>query len=112
MRWSVPEKEAYAIVYAFQKLQYVLRDMHFTLRTDHKNLLYINEDGSAKVRRWKLAIQEYNFDIEHIAGEEKNVAADAFSRLCERHPDLGAAILNNFDGPIPAPIKHTIRSVC
>jgi transposase InsO family protein len=110
LRWSVPEKEAYAIVYAFQKLEYVLRDMHFTLRTDHKNLLYINEDGSAKVRRWKLAIQEYNFDIEHIAGEE-NVAADAFSRLCERHPDLGAAILNNFDGPIPAPIKRTIRSV-
>ena len=98
-------KEAYVIVYAFQKLEYVLRDMHFTLRTDHKNFLYINEDGSAKVRRWKLAIQEYNFDIEHIAGEE-NVAADAFSRLCERHLDLGAAILNNFDGPIPAYQAH------
>ena len=55
LRWSVPEKEACAIVYAFQQLECVLRDMHFTLRTDHKNLLYINEDGSAKVRRWKLA---------------------------------------------------------
>ena len=73
--------------------------------------MYINEDGSAKVKIWKLAIQEYNFDIEHIAGEE-NVAADAFSRLYERHPDLGAAILNSYDGPIPAPIKRTIRSVC
>jgi len=30
--------------------------------------------------RWKLMIQEYDFDIEHVAGEE-NVVADAFSRL-------------------------------
>lgn len=83
LRWSVPEKEAYAIFYAFEKLEYLIRDVYFVLRTDHKNLTYINEDGSPKVKRWKLAIQEFNFDIEHIAGEE-NVVADAFSRLCPR----------------------------
>ncbi len=81
LRWSVPEKEAYAIFYAFQKLEYLIRDVYFVLRTDHKNLTCINEEGSSKVRRWKLAIQEYNFDIEHIKGED-NVVADAFSRLC------------------------------
>jgi hypothetical protein len=81
LRWSVPEKEAYAIFYAFQKLEYLIRDIYFVLRTDHKNLTYINQEGSPKVRRWKLAIQEYNFDIDHIAGED-NVVADALSRLC------------------------------
>ncbi len=82
LRWSVPEKEAFAIYYAFQKLEYLIRDVHFTLRTDHKNLTYVNQEGSAKVKRWKLALQEFDFDIEHIAGE-KNVVADAFSRLVQ-----------------------------
>ncbi len=108
LNWSVPEKEAFAIVYAFQKLEYILRDSKFTLRTDHKNLIYINQEGSAKVKRWKLAIQEYNFDIEHIAGED-NVAADAFSRLCIR--EHSAAELNAEDIVIPPNIKRTIRGV-
>lgn len=80
LRWSTPEKEAYAIYYAFVKLEYLIRDVHFTLKTDHKNLTYINLENSGKVKRWKLAIQEYDFDIEHIPGH-LDVVADAFSRL-------------------------------
>ena len=109
LNWSVPEKEAFAIVYALQKFDYILRDAKFTLRTDHKNLIYINQEGSAKVRRWKLAIQEYNFDIEHIAGEE-NIAADAFSRLC--HREVSAEVNLGFDEvPLPEEAKRTINSV-
>ena len=80
LRWSTPEKEAYAIYYAFVKLEYLIRDVHFTLRTDHKNLTYINLENTGKVKRWKLAIQEFDFDIEHIPGH-LNVVADGFSRL-------------------------------
>jgi hypothetical protein len=110
LRWSVPEKEAFAIVFAFQKLEYILRDTYFVLRTDHKNLIYINQEGSQKVRRWKLAIQEYNFDIEHIPGEE-NIAADAFSRLClrERHP--AEFNLADIEEPLSEDVKRHIRSV-
>jgi len=81
LNWSTPEKEAFAIIYALQKMDYLLRDVHFTLRTDHKNLTYINEAGSEKVYRWKLYIQPYDFQIEHIEGE-KNIAADCLSRCC------------------------------
>ena len=81
LRWSTPEKEGYAIYYALKKFEYLLRDVHFTLQTDHKNLIYINDTASPKVVRWKLAIQEYNFDIEHIAGVT-NIVADSFSRFC------------------------------
>ena len=80
LRWGVPDKEAYVIFYAFNKLEYLIRDVHFTLRTDHKNLTYINLENTGKVKRWKLAIQEFDFDIEHIPGH-LNVVADAFSRL-------------------------------
>ena len=36
------------------------------------------------VVRWKLALMEYDFDIEHKAGV-KNVVADLLSRLVENH---------------------------
>ena len=80
-RWSTFEQEAYAIFYALRKWDHLLRDAKFTLQTDHRNLVFINSNGSAKVKRWKLLIQEYDFNIEHIAGV-KNVVADTFSRLC------------------------------
>lgn len=37
-RWSTSEKECYAIYYARRKLNYLLRDRQFLLRTDHRNL--------------------------------------------------------------------------
>jgi len=39
LRWSTPEKEAYAIFFAITKLEPILRDRVFTLRTDHANLV-------------------------------------------------------------------------
>lgn len=80
MKWSTIEKECYAIVMALRKFEYLLRDRKFILRTDHENLTYINDPPSPKVRRWKIAIQEHDFHIEHIDGD-KNVVADGFSRL-------------------------------
>jgi hypothetical protein len=42
-RWTTIEKECYAIVRAFEKIEYLLRDVQFILLTDHKNLVYMNE---------------------------------------------------------------------
>ena len=63
-------------------MNHLLRDIHFTLQTDHKNVIYINDTASPKVVRWKLEIQEYDFDIEHIAGKN-NPVADGLSRDCQ-----------------------------
>lgn len=92
LNWSVPEKEAFAIYSSIKKFEYLIRDVFFTLRTDHLNLTYINDSGSAKVRRWKMAIQEYNFNVEHIKGE-LNVVADAFSRLVIHHGKVNESTL-------------------
>ena len=43
-QWSTIEKECYAIVYTLKKLDYLLGDRKFTLRTDHKNLVYLDAD--------------------------------------------------------------------
>ena len=81
LNWSTIEKEAYAIFFTLKTYEYLLKDIKFTLRTDHKNLTYLSLEGSQKVRRWRLFIQEFNFLVEHIAGVD-NLVADAFSRLC------------------------------
>ena len=77
--WATPEKEAYAIVFAFQKFEHLIHDRHFILRTDHRNLTFVNTASSGRVRRWKLAIQDYDFDIEYVPGPD-NIVSDAFSR--------------------------------
>jgi hypothetical protein len=82
-KWSTYEKEAYAIFYALRKWESHLRDVKFTLFTDHKNLTYLAKDPNAKVMRWRLGVQDYDFDIAYIPGED-NIVADAFSRLCPR----------------------------
>ena len=82
-RWDTVEKEAYAIFFALKKLKYLLHDKSFTIRTDSKNLSYMNaENKSQKVQRWKLHCQEFDFRVEHIPGEE-NIEADGFSRLVQ-----------------------------
>ena len=82
-RWAIPDKEAYAIFYAFKRWEHHLRDREFILQTDHLNLKYINFEGTAKVKRWKMLIQEFRFQIEFLEGH-KNVVADSFSRNCAR----------------------------
>ena len=92
LRWSTPEKECYAIFLSFEKFKHLIQHIKFTLRTDHKNLTYLNLAGSDKVMRWKLLIQQYNFDIEHIPGKD-NIVANGMSRFCpmdssETDPDI------------------------
>ena len=81
--WTTAEKEGYAIFYALDKLEYLLRDREFVLRTDHDNLRLLKEKYGAnqKVQRWFKAFMSYDFTIEHIKGS-LNEIADSFSRLC------------------------------
>ena len=85
-RWSTPEKEMFAIWYSLQKMDHLLRDREFHLHTDHENLTRIKTTGSPKVIRWQLDIQSYHYTIEHIKGENNEIA-DSFSRLCVREEE-------------------------
>jgi hypothetical protein len=78
-RWSVYEKEAYAIYYSIKKFDHFLRGNHFTLFTDHRNLTFLNKPPSDKVMRWRLAVQEFGFNVAYIKGELNNIA-DSMSR--------------------------------
>ena len=86
-RWSTIQQEGYAIYFSITQWDYLLRDRQFTLRTDHDNLTMLKVDSNVKVQRWMLALQAYDFKVEHIKGIH-NVVADGLSRLCpdERTP--------------------------
>jgi transposase InsO family protein len=81
LNWSTFEQEGYAIHEALKKFEYLLRDIKFTIKTDHRNLLFMNMRASDKVLRWKLDIQQFDFNVEHIPGPD-NIVADLYSRLC------------------------------
>ena len=105
-RWSVPDKECYAIIYAFKKFENYIRDGFFVLRTDDKNLTYVDLENSGKVRRWKLLMQQYNFNIEYIKGED-NIPADGFSRLMERSASTDKTVVET-PPPIVESLSHLV----
>ena len=59
-------KKAFAVYKTLEKLDDLLGGIAFAIKTEHRNLLYMNNHGSRKVLQWKLDIQHYNATIEHV----------------------------------------------
>ena len=83
--WDTPMKEGFAIFYALNKWEYLLRDRQFTILTDHENLTRLRTDHATTnkmVKRWFMAYQEYDILAwKHVKGED-NTVPDEFSRQC------------------------------
>jgi phospholipid-translocating ATPase len=94
-RWSTIEQEAYAIYYAIRALSVYLSGRQFMVETDHRNLVYLQKATASKLVRWRLFLQDFNFEIKHIEGKS-NVVADALSRCCAVQAD----ILQSFHGAL------------
>ena len=83
MNWSAREKECYGIYYGVKLFEDLLDNRYFILKTDHMNLTYINVTFTGKVLRWKIYLQDKDFNLYHVAGkEEHQFVPDALSRLC------------------------------
>ena len=54
LNWSVREKECYGIFYGVRLFEDLLDKSPFILKTDHKNLTYLNVTLTGKILRWKL----------------------------------------------------------
>ena len=81
-QWATVEKEAYAVVWALNKLREIIIGSKICIYTDHNPLTYLKESSakSAKLVRWSLALQEFDFELRYKKGK-LNVVADALSRL-------------------------------
>nr|GEX21267.1 reverse transcriptase domain-containing protein [Tanacetum cinerariifolium] len=80
--YTTIEKEMLAVVYAFEKFRSYLIMNKSIVYTDHSALKYLFAKKYAKARllRWILLLQEFNFTIIDTKGDE-NYAADHLSRL-------------------------------
>nr|GFA51752.1 reverse transcriptase domain-containing protein [Tanacetum cinerariifolium] len=71
-----------AVVYAFEKFWSYLIMNKCIVHTDHSALKYLfaKKDAKARLLRWVLLLQEFDFDVLDTKGAE-NLAADHLSRL-------------------------------
>ncbi|GJR55290.1 reverse transcriptase domain-containing protein [Tanacetum coccineum] len=78
-----------AVVYAFEKFQSYLIMNKSIVYTDHSALKYLfaKKDAKARLLRWVLLLQEFNFNVVDTKGA-KNLAADHLSRLENPHKDV------------------------
>ena len=79
--YSVIEKEALAVYWAFKKFEVYLYGRHFVLRTDHRPLLHLQSADklNPRLKRWSLYMSLFTFTAQHIEGENNHMA-DLLSR--------------------------------
>nr|GEZ47092.1 reverse transcriptase domain-containing protein [Tanacetum cinerariifolium] len=79
---TTTEKETLAVVYVFEKFRSYLIMNKSIVHTDHSALKYLfaKKDAKARLLRWVLLLQEFDFKVLDTKGAE-NLAADHLSRL-------------------------------
>jgi hypothetical protein len=86
LNWSVREMKCYGIFYGVRLFEDLLDNRPFILKTDHKNLTYLNVTLTGKILRWKLYLQDKVFYLCHVPGKEVHQGVpDALPRLCENY---------------------------
>nr|GEZ19048.1 DNA-directed DNA polymerase [Tanacetum cinerariifolium] len=80
--YTTTEKEMLAVVYAFEKFRSYLIMNKSIVYTDHSTLKYLfsKKDVKARLLRWILLLQEFDFKVIDTRGA-KNYAADHLPRL-------------------------------
>ena len=72
-----------------KRLRKYLPGNKFKIQTDHRALVWLHnvKDPSSKWLRWRLRMEEYDYDIEYVKGKENKVA-DCLSRLFPIRSDI------------------------
>ena len=80
--YATIERECLAILLAVKAFSIYLLGKSFLLQTDNRALTWLKtmKDKNARLTRWSLALQPYNFTVEHQKRKD-NANADMLSRL-------------------------------
>ena len=107
-RYCTTKREMLAVVAMCLQFRSYLRGAHFTLRTDHKSLVWLHrfKDTEGMLSRWLHSLQQFQFSIIHRPGKDHG-NADGLSRApsspcrqCTR-PDCPPATLIFHDSDQP-----------
>nr|GEV68892.1 hypothetical protein [Tanacetum cinerariifolium] len=99
--YTTTEKEMLAVVYAFEKFRSYLIMNKSIVYTDHSALKYLfaKKDAKARLLRWVLLLQEFDFKVLDTKGAE-NLAADHLSRLENPYENVEAKTLPTNDARV------------
>ena len=80
-KWITYEKECFAIVWSLRKFKDLIAGQKIIVETDNKAVTWMRRNPSkrAKVERWSIELEEYDYELRHIKGKD-NVMADMLSR--------------------------------
>lgn len=78
-RYSIVEKELYAIIKSLENFRELIQGFHIIIFTDNMNIIYHTKNITKRIHRWKVLMNEFNFDLKHISSKE-NTVADLLSR--------------------------------
>jgi len=84
-RWTVTEREMFALFWACRKFESFCKGSKVVLMTDHKPITELRraKNPCPKVFRWILELSEWDFEIVYVKGAHQYVA-DALSRMDSR----------------------------
>ncbi|GJW62425.1 reverse transcriptase domain-containing protein [Tanacetum coccineum] len=87
--YTTTEKEMLAVVYAFEKFRSYLIMNKSIVYTDHSALKYLfaKKDAKARLLRWVLLLQEFDFKVVDTKRAE-NLTANHLYRLKNPHKDV------------------------
>ena len=79
-RYSVQEKELFAVIHALKTWRHYLYGNRFVVTTDHQSLKYFcdQQDLTGRKARWAELVQDFDFSIRYRKGS-MNIVADALS---------------------------------
>lgn len=84
-RYCQTEKEALAIVWSVERFRYYLLGKKFQIYSDCKALKFlfsIRSKPCARIERWVLRLQTFDYEVVHVAGKDN--IADTLSRLSKQ----------------------------
>ncbi|KAG0441354.1 Transposon Tf2-6 polyprotein [Dictyocoela muelleri] len=76
--YTTSEKEIYAILKSLEHFKQLIYNTRVIIETDNKNITF-NGDITKRIHRWKLLLEEYDYILKHIKGNQNN-EADTLSR--------------------------------
>jgi hypothetical protein len=98
-RYSAPEFELLAVIWAIEKFEGYIEYTNFILETDHEAIKWLQrmKEPSGRQGRWFFKLQGYQFEVRHRPGDSLVMRVpDALSRMYEvNYVDIDSSFCRN-----------------